>query len=163
MSCHPKHIEAEPLKLPPLERRPLLFEAARLRAQGLKLRQIGEQMGCSRGTVANYLQEFERHRFQLLQTVAVDQILDSVLAIVASDDDETPVQVRDRLHAARELRLLLSALPGLADYDEQQRQHDVEYQGRVAAWKEYADSEEQQRQEQAASNDENAAYNGQSA
>ena len=153
MSCHPKHTEAEPLELPPLERRPLLLEAGRLRAKGLKLRQIAEQMGCSRGTAANYLQEYERHRFQLLQAVAVDQLLDSILQIVAPSGDQESIPVKERLHAARELRLLLASLPQLADHDELQRQQAVEYQGRVVAWKEYAEYEEQQHRQEAAASD----------
>ncbi len=143
MSCHPKHIELEPLELPPLERRQRLLQAARLRAQGLSLRKIGAQMDCAHGTVANYLEEFEKHRFHLVQSVAVDQLLDSILEVVAPNE-ELNIEVRDRLHAARELRLLLSSIPQLADHDEQQRQGLAQYEDRVRAWKEYAESEQQQ-------------------
>ena len=146
MSCHPKHIELEPLELPPLERRPMLLQAGRLRAQGLSLRQIGEKMDCSHSTAARLLADFERHRFQLLQVVAVDQLLDSILEIVAPTDDEQPVPVRDRLHAARELRLLLNVLPHFADHDENQRHALAEYNNRAREWKEYADYEQQQKQ-----------------
>ena len=159
MSCHPKHIELPPLELPPLERRPLLVEAGRLRAKGLKLRQIAKEMGCSRGTAANYLEEYERHRFQLLQVVAVDQLLGSVLELVAPNDNHQAITARDRLHAARELRLLLGALPALGEHDEQQRHAFAEYNSRAQAWKEHAESEQRQRQEQA-SNNETPANNG---
>ena len=148
MSCHPKHIELEPLELPPIERRPLLLEAGRLRAEGLSLRQIGEKMDCSHTTAAKLLREFEQHRFQLLQVVAVDQLLNSILKIVASTEDEESIPVRDRLHAARELRLLLADLPQLADYDEKQRHAASEYLSRAQAWEEYAEYERQQQQEQ---------------
>ena len=143
MACHPHHTQPEPLDLPPLERRPLLLQAARLRAQGLKLRQIGERMDCSHGTAANYLKEFERHRFHLLQAVAVDQLLDSILEIVAPLEDQT-LELRDRLDTARELRLILASLPKLVDHDEQQRRSALQYWSTVHMRRELFPDEPQQ-------------------
>ena len=143
MSCHPKHIEPPPLDPPPLERRQRLLEAGRLRAQGLTLRQIADRMECSHTTVSTYLEELEQHRFHLLQAVAVDQLLDTILDIASPAEEQ--VHLNDRLHAARELRLLLSSLPKLVDHDERQRYALAEYEGRVRGWREYAAQEQQQK------------------
>ncbi len=104
-------------------RRDKLLRAHQLRCQGLTLRQIAEQMNCSPATVLRYLREFQQYRSQIIESLASDQLLDLLQQLGDTDDSAH----ERRIHAARELRLLLDALDRIVDR-RQQRDRRIEEQ-----------------------------------
>ena len=106
---------------PPTPRRcQRIMEAHHLRCRGLSLQQIADRLGCARSTVHAYLRDFERHRAYILETVAADRLADQVYLLTQPETE--PAQHRQHVATARELRLLLSALPQLEARDEQRRE-----------------------------------------
>lgn len=97
-----------------------IIEAHHLHCQALTHQQIADRMGCARSTVSAYLRDFHRHRDHILHTVAGDQLLDQVYQLAQPDAD--PDQHRQRIAAARELRLLLRDLPQLEQHEQQRRE-----------------------------------------
>ena len=90
-------------------RRARLLQAHELRCQGLTLRQIAQRMDCAHSTVAGYLRDFELFRADLIHELAADQIVSHLLRLQELDSE----QHDRRLATVRELRLLLSAIPGI--------------------------------------------------
>ena len=95
---------------PPTPRRcQRILQAHRLRCQGRSLNQIAAELGCARSTAAAYLRDFRIHHAHILQSVAEDQLLDQIQLL--TEPDQEPRQHQQRVATARELRLLLTALP----------------------------------------------------
>ena len=106
---------------PPTPRRcRRIVQAHHLDCQGLSLAQIAEQLGCARSTAHAYLRDFQLHRAHILHTVAADRLLDQVFRLTEPQTD--PQQHRQTVAATRELRLLLTAMPGLQEHERQQQQ-----------------------------------------
>ena len=98
------------LKYPDPAQRAKLLQAYLLRQQGLTLRQIAARMECAHSTVASYLKEFEFFRADLIHELAADQVVSHLIGLADVDDEHHD----RRLAAVRELRLLLTALPGIS-------------------------------------------------
>ncbi len=92
-------------------RRARILQAQELRQQGLTLRQIARIMDCSPSTVAGYLRDYELFRNDLIQELAADQIVSNLIQLGDVNDEH----YERRLAAVREYRLLLAALPGFRD------------------------------------------------
>ncbi len=108
---------------PPSPRRCLrIMQAHHLDCQGLRPQQIADQLGCSRSTVYVYFRDFQLHRSHILQTVAADRLADQVHVLTQPETE--PEQHRQHIATARELRLLLTALPGLEQQEREQREQD---------------------------------------
>ena len=106
---------------PPTPRRcQRIMEAHHLRCQGLSLQEIADRLGCARSTVHAYLRDFQLHRAHILETVAADRLADQVYLLTQPETE--PAQHRQHVATARELRLLLTALPQLEARDEQRRE-----------------------------------------
>ena len=97
-----------------------VLQAHHLHCQALTHQQIADRMSCARSTVSTYLRDFQRHRDHILHTVAGDQLLDQVYQLAQPDAE--PDQHRQRVAAARELRLLLRDLPQLEEHEQQRRE-----------------------------------------
>ena len=97
---------------PPTPRRcRRIVEAHHLDCQGLSPEQIAAELRCARSTVYDYFRDFQTHRAHILRTVAADRLADQVHILSSPETD--PDQHRQTVAAARELRLLLTALPRL--------------------------------------------------
>ena len=59
-------------------RRAKLFQVHNLRCQGLSLRQIARQISCAHTTVSQYLKDFARRREEIIETLAADQLIQSL-------------------------------------------------------------------------------------
>ena len=106
---------------PPTPRRcRRILQAHHLDCQGRSVAQIAEQLGCARSTAYAYLRDFQLHRAHILHTVAADSLLDQVFRLTEPQTD--PQQHRQTVAATRELRLLLTAMPGLQEHERQQQQ-----------------------------------------
>ena len=112
-------------------RRAKLLQAHRLRRQGLTHRQIAEQMRCAHSTVGRYLKEFQQYRTQIIESLADDQLVDILEQLDQTDDSG----YERRLHAARELRLLLDSLDRIIDRRQRRQrriqEHDIADQVRL--------------------------------
>lgn len=98
-----------------------LLRAYLLRCQGLTYRQIGQRMRCAHSTVGRYLRAFHQRRQEITESLAEDQLL----AVLEQLDQHEDSGHEGRIHAARELRLLLDALDRITDR-RQRRQRRVE-------------------------------------
>ena len=98
-----------------------LLRAYLLRCQGLTYRQIAQQMRCAHSTVGRYLREFQQRRQEITESLAEDQLL----AVLEQLDQHEDTSHEGRIHAARELRLLLDALDRITDR-RQRRQRRIE-------------------------------------
>ena len=97
---------------PPTPRRcRRILEAHHLDCQGLFPDEIAAELRCARSTVYDYFRDFQTHRAHILRTVAADRLADQVHILSSPETD--PDQHRQTVAAARELRLLLTALPRL--------------------------------------------------
>ena len=106
---------------PPSPRRcQRILEAHHLRCRGLTLQQIADQLGCARSTAAAYLRDFQLHRGHILYTVTGDRLLDQIYTLTQPQSD--PQQHRQTIASARELRLLLAAMPSLREHEQQQQE-----------------------------------------
>ena len=106
---------------PPSPRRcQRILEAHHLRCRGLTLQQIADQLGCARSTTAAYLRDFQLHRGHILHTVTGDRLLDQIYTLTQPQSD--PQQHRQTIASARELRLLLAAMPSLREQEQQQQE-----------------------------------------
>ena len=99
-----------------------MLQAHRLHCQGRSLSQIAEQLGCARSTAAAYLHDRRIHHHYVLKTAAADQLLDHIELLTEPDQD--PVRHQQRVAAARELRLILTALPKFRTDDRPSPQDD---------------------------------------
>ena len=109
------------IPIPPSPRRcRRIIEAHHLHCQALTQQQIADRMSCARPTVSAYLRDFQLHRDHILHTVAGDQLLDQVYQLTQPDAE--PDGRRQRIAAARELRLLLRDLPQLQQHEQQRRE-----------------------------------------
>ena len=94
-----------------LAKRAKLLQAHNLRCQGKTYRQMGAEMNCAPSTAARYLREFERHREEIIQQLAQDQLIGLLQQLPETADDLHQRHV----NAAREFRLLLNALDQIED------------------------------------------------
>ncbi|MCY4618391.1 MAG: hypothetical protein OXD50_07550 [Chloroflexi bacterium] len=109
---------------PPTPRRcRRMVEAHHFDCQGLSLRQIGRQMDSAPSTVHSCLRDFRLHRNHVLRTVATDQLADQVHILTQPQTD--PVQHRQAVANAQELRLLLRNLPDIQEHNQHQREQAI--------------------------------------
>ncbi len=94
-----------------LAKRAKLLQAHNLRCQGQTYREMGAEMNCAPSTAARYLREFERHREEIIQQLAQDQLIGLLQQLPETADDLHQRHV----NAAREFRLLLNALDQMED------------------------------------------------
>lgn len=105
---------------PPGPRRCLrILEAHHLSCRGFSLSQIAEEMHCARSTAHAYLRDYRLYSAHILRTVAAARLADQVYLLSQPDPD--PARHRQHVAAARELRLLLTAMPRLEEIEELQR------------------------------------------
>ncbi len=114
-----------------LAKRAKLLQAHNLRCQGHTYRQMGAEMNCAPSTAARYLREFERHREEIIQQLAQDQLIGLLQQLPETADDLHQRHV----NAAREFRLLLNALDQIEDR-RQKRERRV-YENNVQDAKEH--------------------------
>ncbi len=112
---------SQPTSKPPTPRRcQRILQAHHLRCQGLSLTQIAAAMNCARSTSAAYLRDLRLHHHHILQTLVEDQLLDHIQLL--TEPGQEPKQHQQRVATARELRLLLTALPKIEAARERKRE-----------------------------------------
>ena len=110
---------------PPSPRRcERIIQAQLLRNQGLTIRQIADRLGCAPSTVHAYLRDFQRYRSHILQSRATAHLVEQIELLTQPGQERG--QLQERVAATRELRLLFTALPKIADADERKRERELE-------------------------------------